>query len=169
MGSPTSDDEPTGRVEGPGAEGGRDGGPADAPSGGSGAAAVPGGAPGHPPGGPGGSHPLQGAYGYGGLPPDDRSSNRGLVIALVAGLVILVGLVVALIIAYTRDGGETVSAAPSTGIAQASAGRTGPAATRADDLLAAVPAVCPDRAPGERAGDGDTLPARWGTHGDHRP
>ncbi len=122
--------------------------------------------PGQPPGrSPGAPHPLQGAYGYGALPPDGRSSNRGLVIALIAGLVILAGLVVALIIAYTRDGGETVAADPSTSAAPSSSGPAGSAATRTDDLLAGVPVD--SSAPGATQEDPAALTDRWRILGDH--
>jgi hypothetical protein len=106
MGSPTSDDDPTRRVDGPGGPGGGDGpGPGYPPPG-------PGGA--YPLGGPGGPYPPPGAYGYGQPPPNAERSNRGLVIALVVGLVILIALGVALVFAFTRDSGDTVSSGTST-------------------------------------------------------
>jgi serine/threonine-protein kinase len=104
MGSPTSDDDPTGRVDGPGDPGGR-GGPGHPP---------PGPGPSYPPPGQAPSYPPPGAYGYGQPPPSAERSNRGLVIALVVGLVILIALCVALVFAFTRDSGDTISSGTST-------------------------------------------------------
>jgi hypothetical protein len=55
-----------------------------------------------------------GLGGWSGPPPGGDRSNRGLVIALVGGLVILAALGAALVYAFPRDGGETVSAGRST-------------------------------------------------------
>ena len=215
MGSPTSDDDPTRRVEGPGGWGppGPGGpqypGPSSPPPG-QGAAYPPPGqgtafpppdspttrfppppeqqrgqtaqfpavGPGYQPG-PGGPYPPQGPpgpYGYGpppgGPPPGGGRSRRGLVIALVIGLVALVVLGAALVFAFTRDDGKTVSAAPSTATSAAptssssepspteSASSSSPSpseagADRTDELLAAVPADFTDCAGADPAGDGD--------------
>ncbi len=134
---------------------------------------------GYPPGGgPGGPYPPQGppgAYGYGGPPggppPGAGRSRRGLVIALIVGLVVLAGIVVALIIAFTRDGGDTVSADPSTSSSEAPTSESEPSPTEStssappsptesssdltDQLLAAVPVDFTDCAGADLVGDGD--------------
>jgi hypothetical protein len=136
--------------------------------------------PGYPTG-PGGPYPPQGPpgpYGYGpppaGPPPGGGRSRRGLVIALVIGLVALVVLGAALVFAFSRDDGKTVAAAPSTATSAAptssssepspteSASSSSPSpspseagADRTDELLAAVPADFTDCAGADPAGDGD--------------
>jgi hypothetical protein len=124
---------------------------------------------GYPPGAPGGPYPPQGTYGYGGPPPSGSRSNRGLVIALVVGIVILIALGAALVFAFTRDSGETVSSGRSTPTSAAPAsstpsptGSTGSspsssshAGDRTDELLAAVPPDFSDCAGTALAGDGD--------------
>ena len=228
MGSPTSDDDPTRRVGGPGGwqQPGLGGGyppPGQGPSypppgqGGQG-----GGYPGqdqpttrfpqgddqrqhtaqfpqpggYPQGGPGGPYPQQGQQGmYGpqgpypqqgqyppgqyppgpggpGGPPPERS-HRGLITALIAGLVILAGVGVALVFAFTRDDGDTISADPTTSTsAPATSSSSAPSSTpetttsepppptdtagdRTDELLAVVPADFTDCAGADLAGDGD--------------
>ena len=135
---------------------------------------------GYPPAGPAGPWPPpgpRGAYGYGGPPggppSDGGRSNRGLLIALIVGLVILAGIGVALIIAFTRGDGERASADPSaaTGAAPPSSPPSEPspsestgaappsptdtAGDRTDELLAAVPVDFPDCVRADLAGDGD--------------
>lgn len=123
----------------------------------------------YPPGGPGGPYPPQGpGGGYGAPPPDGRKGKRGLLIAVVAGLVVLAALAVALVIAFTRDGGErvaadrsgTTSAAPSTSASptpseSSAAPSPSESPDRTDELLATVPADFPDCSPSDLAGDGD--------------
>jgi hypothetical protein len=201
MGSPTSDDDPTRRVGGPGGWGrpGQGGqqypGPPSPPPG-------QGGQPGrdspttrfpqpeeqrgqtaqfpqvggYPPGGPGGPYPPQGPYGYGGPPggppPGGDRSRKGLIAALIAGVVVLAGVGVALVIAFTRDDSRTESGGASTSTTTAatssspepsptdssSAAPSSPTGTSddpTDQLLAAVPVDFTDCAGSDPAGDGD--------------
>jgi hypothetical protein len=216
MGPPTSDDDPTRRVDGPGSWGPPGQGPGSSPYPGPpyppSGHPPPGRTPANPPPGPGpdspttrfgapeaqrgqtaqfpqggayppagapGPWPPQGGYGYGGPPPGRRRSHRGLIIALVIGLVILAGVGVALIYAFTRDEGETVSSGPSastsaaaasTASSASSSAEAGPSATgspsstsRTDELLATVPAEFTDCARADPAGDGDVAAVTCGT------
>jgi hypothetical protein len=126
----------------------------------------------YPPGQyPPGQYPPAGPGGLGGPPPE--RSRRGLITALIAGLVILAGVGVALIFAFTRDEGDTVSADPSTSTSAppASSSSSAPSSTpetttseppptdtagdRTDELLAVVPPDFTDCAGADLAGDGD--------------
>ena len=129
----------------------------------------------YPPPGPGGPYPPQGlGGGPSAPPPPDGRSGRGLLIAVVVGLVVLAGLAVALDIAFTRVDGKTLAADPSppTGPSEtagqapsssaspsptesSAAASSSPAADRTEELLATVPADFPDCEAGELAGDGD--------------
>ncbi len=111
MAGPTSDDDPTRPAAGPGGW--------SAPAAGGPGPQYPPGS--YPPPGP------QGPYGSGAPSAGGVRGNRGLVIALVVGLVILLALCVALVYAFTRDSGETVSAG---------SGRT-------EELLVVVPGDVP--------------------------
>jgi hypothetical protein len=138
----------------------------------------PPGGPGGPyPPGPGGEYPPHGAGPGYGAPPPGRRSNRGLLIALVVGLVLLACIAVALVIAFTREGGETVSTgatdtssaapssspspSPSTSEPAPSPSPSGSTA-RTDELLATVPVDFPDCEPTEPAGDGDVAAVTCG-------
>ena len=233
MGSPTSDDDPTRRLGGPGGPGPGQG-PSYPPPGQGPSYPPPGQGPsysgqdspttrfpqpddqrgqtaqfpqpgGYPPGAPAGPYqqapyqqgpygpgpyPPQGPYGPGpypaqgpyppqgpyGAPPPEGSpsgrSRRGLVIALIAGLVILAGVGAALVFAFTRDDGRKVAVDPSASAtpSPASSSAAAPSTTestssapppsetagdRTDDLLAAVPPDFTDCARAEPAGDGD--------------
>ena len=130
----------------------------------------------YPPGGPGGPYPPQGAYGYGwppgGPPPGGDRSRKGLIAALVAGVVVLVGIAVALVIVFTRDDSGTDAGGASTstaGAATSTSSEPSPTETTSsapssptessDDatgqLLAAVPVDFPDCEGADPAGDGD--------------
>jgi hypothetical protein len=127
--------------------------------------------PGYPQQGPGGPFPPgPGASGYGAPPPGGGRGNRGLVIALVVGLVLLAGVAVALVIAFNRDEGQQVAADPSTSSGSPTASSSpspspttsspspSPSETatdRSDELLAAVPADFTDCIAAEPSGDGD--------------
>jgi hypothetical protein len=208
MGSPTSDDDPPRRVPAPGSwglggpphqyptppqGGGQQGPPPSYPPGQGSGHPPPGqyppsgpGGPYPPPGGPGGPYPppgQPGPYGYGGPPPDGGRNRRGLVIALVAGLVILVGIAAALVFAFTRDDGKTVSAdltaSPSAGSSSSSAPSSSPSPSestssapssqsdnggdRTDELLALVPVDFTDCAETDLAGDGDVAAVTCGS------
>jgi hypothetical protein len=165
MGSPPSDDDdPTRRLPDPG------------PRGQGGQYPPPGGHPGGPyASGPGGAYPQQGPGGGWGAPPPRGGSNRGLLIALVIGLVLLAGIAVALVVAFTREGGETVSTGPTDTSSAApssspSASSSEPAPSpspsgstdRTEELLATVPVDFPDCEPTEPAGDGDVAAVTCG-------
>ena len=125
--------------------------------------------PGHPPQGPppAGPYPTGAGPSGHGTPPGGGRGNRGLVIALVVGLLLLAGVAVALVIAFTRDG-DQVAADPSTSSSAAPSSSESPSPTtsaspsptetgddRTDELLAAVPADFTDCIPAEVEGDGD--------------
>lgn len=156
MGLPApGDDDPTRRLPDPGPWG--QGGPYPPP--------YPGGRP------PGGNW---------GAPPPGGRGNRGLLIALVVGLVVLAGIAVGLVVAFTREGGETASAGrtdPSSAAPSSSASRSSSSpgtsesapspspsgsAARTDELLATVPADFRDCRPAEPAGDGDVAAVTCG-------
>jgi hypothetical protein len=89
--------------------------------------------------------------------------------------VVLAGLAVALVIAFTRDGGDTVSAdpsgttgaptssaAPSTAESSSAAPTPTESTDRTDELLAMVPVDFTDCVPAEPAGDGDVAAVTCG-------
>jgi hypothetical protein len=98
------------------------------------------------------------------------------VIALVAGLVILAGVAVALVFAFTGDDGDTVAGPTSTTSAASSSSAspspsettsappspTETAGDRTDELLAVVPADFTDCQGTELAGDGDVAAVECG-------
>jgi hypothetical protein len=167
MGPPApGDDDPTRRLPDPG------------PWGQGGQYPPPGGHPGGPYGsGPGGAYPQQGPGGGWGAPPPRGRSNRGLLIALVVGLVLLAGIAVALVVAFTREGGETVSTGATDTSSEAPSSSPSPSPStseptpspspsgstdRTEELLATVPVDFSDCEPTEPAGDGDVAAVTCG-------
>jgi hypothetical protein len=135
----------------------------------------PPGSGGYPPQGPpAGPYPAGAGASGQGMPPGGGRGNRGLVISLVVGLLLLAGVAVALVIAFTRDDGERVATDPSTSSSAAPSSSGSPSSSaspspstsasqtpsegagdRTDELLAAVPADFTDCIAAEVEGDGD--------------
>jgi hypothetical protein len=124
--------------------------------------------PGYPPGRPG-DH---------GVPPPAGRSRRNLVIALVAGLVVLAGAIVAVVVILANRSSDPVAdegttAAATTPSSEAAPSSTAPSTTSeaptptptaggADELLAVLPADFVECTAADPAGDGDVAAATCG-------